>query len=147
MLQYKISRGRLTSLSYRVNDVSYDLGYLKNTPAWNMFESLLIGSDLAAAEQLYKLAYSMSRADWTRVESGLWYVRYAGHTIEVDSTGAVKVSPRRTNPTSRVPIDFALQGATIAYYLRRHKYYQRVAQAAKRDAQREYHARREYRTR
>ncbi len=136
MLQYKITRGRLTSLSYRVGDTLYDLKHLKQTPVWGMFEALLRAGDAATAERVYKLAYSMSRADWTRVESGLWYVRYGGHTIEVNSTDAVKVSPRRTNPTSRVPIDLALLAAEIAYYLRRHKYYQRAAQTAKRDARR-----------
>jgi hypothetical protein len=136
MLQFRIKRNKLTELGYCVGDVTYNLKHLKTTPAWDVFESLLITGDITTAEQLYKLAYSMSRADWTRVESGLWYVRYGGHTIEVVSTDAVKVSPRRTNQTSRVPIDHALLAAEIAYYLRRHKYYQRVAQTAKRDARR-----------
>jgi hypothetical protein len=123
MLQYKIQRGKLTSLSYRVGDVVYDLGYLKSTPAWDMLGSLILAGDVDAANELYKLGFSIAASkNWNRVKSGHWSVQYAGHIIYVRSTDTVET--------------FLPAAAEIAYYIRRRWYEQRVAQTAKRDTRR-----------
>ena len=138
MLQYQIRRGKLTSLSYRTGDVSYDLGYLKSTPAWNMIESLILAGDVDAANQLYKLAFSVAASkNWTRVMSGHWNVQYGGHILYVRSTDTVEVFLVHTNEASRVPKDLAVKAAEIAYYIRRRWYDQkRAAQTAQRDKRR-----------
>ena len=137
MLQYQVKRGKLTSLSYRVGDVVYDLGYLKSTPAWRMIESLILAGDVDAATELYKLAFSIAASkNWSRVKSGHWNVQYGGHILYVRSTGAVEVFLVHANDASRVPKDLAIKAAEIAYYIRRRWYDQRVTQVAKRDNRR-----------
>ena len=137
MLQYKISRGRLTSLSYRVNDVIYDLSYLKSTPAWDMLATLILAGDASGANELYKLGFSIAASkNWVRMKSGHWNVQYAGHVLYVRSTDTVEVYLMHANETSRVPKDLAVKAAEIAYYIRRRWYDQRVVQTAKRDARR-----------
>ena len=138
MLQYKVRSGKLVSLSYRVNDTIYDLGYLKSTPAWDMLASLILAGDVESANTLYKLAFSIAASkNWTRVASGEWYARYGGHIIRVCSAGPVEVTLVRTNEYSQVPKDLAIKAAEIAYYIRRRWHEQRVAaQTAKRDNRR-----------
>jgi len=137
MLQYQTKRGKLTSLSYRVGDVSYDLGYLRGTPAWNMISSLILAGDVDTANQLYKLAFSIAASkNWTRAKSGHWTVQYAGHILYVRSTDAVEVYLMHANENSRVPKDLAMKAAEIAYYIRRRWYDQKAAQIAKRDNRR-----------
>jgi len=137
MLQYQTKRGKLTSLSYRVNDVIYDLSYLKSTPAWDMIGSLILAGDVDAATELYKLAFSIAASkNWNRVMSGHWSVQYAGHILYVRSTDTVEVFLVHTNEASRVPKDLAVKAAEIAYHIRRRWYDQRVVQTAKRDARR-----------
>jgi hypothetical protein len=138
MLQYQIRRGKLTSLSYRVGDVSYDLNYLKNTSAWNMLSTLILAGDVSGATELYKLAFSIAACDnWNRVKSGHWSVQYGGHILYVRSTETVEVFLVHANEASRVPKDLAVKAAEIAYYIRRRWYEQRAAaQAARRDSRR-----------
>jgi len=137
MLQYKITRGKLTSLSYRIGDATYDLSYLAQTPVWKTFESLILAGDIAAAEQLYKTAFSIAACpNWVRFKSGHWGVQYAGHILHVCSTGAVEVYLMHANNDSRVPKDLVLKAAEIAYYIRRRWYDQRVVQTARRDSRR-----------
>jgi len=149
MLQYKISRGRLTSLSYRVNDVIYDLSYLKSTPAWRMIESLILAGDVDGANTLYRLAFSIAACDnWKRVKSGYWYTQYGGHVLRVCSAGSVKVTLEHANKHSQVPKDLAVKAAEIAYYIRRKWHKERVAKrTAERDTRREYRSHRSYRPR
>ena len=146
MLQYQIRRGRLTSLSYRTCDVSYDLGYLKSTPAWNMIESLILAGDVNAANTLYRLAFSIAACkNWFRVKSGHWSVQYGGHILHVRSTDAIEVYLIHASENSRVPKDLAAKAAEIAYYIRRKWHEDRVARrTAERDMRREYRTRREY---
>jgi len=138
MLQYQTKRGKLVSLSYRVGDVSYDLTYLKQTPAWNMLSSLILAGDASGANELYKLGFSIAASkNWVKMKSGHWSVQYAGHILYVRSTDTVDVYLMHANETSRVPKDLAVKAAEIAYYIRRRWYDQRVALAsAKRDARR-----------
>jgi len=137
MLQYQTKRGKLTSLSYRVNDVIYDLGYLKSTPAWDMLATLILAGDASGANELYKLGFSIAASkNWVRMKSGHWNVQYAGHVLYVRSTDTVEVYLMHANETSRVPKDLAVKAAEIAYYIRRRWYDQRVVQTAKRDARR-----------
>jgi len=138
MLQYQTKRGKLTSLSYRVNDVIYDLGYLKSTPAWDMLATLILAGDASGANELYKLGFSIAASkNWVRMKSGHWNVQYAGHVLYVRSTDTVEVYLMHANETSRVPKDLAVKAAEIAYYIRRRWYDQRAALAsAKRDARR-----------
>jgi len=138
MLQFQTKRGKLTALSYRVGDVSYDLGYLRGTPAWNMLSSLILAGDVDAANALYRLAFSIAACDnWTRAKSGHWNVQYAGHILYVRSTDAVEVFLLHANENSRVPKDLALKAAEIAYYIRRRWYDQkRATQTARRDTRR-----------
>jgi hypothetical protein len=137
MLQYQIKRGKLTSLSYRVGDVVYDLSYLKSTPAWRMIESLILAGDVDAADQLYKLAFSIAASkNWVRVKSGHWNVQYGGHILYVRSTDTVEVFLVHTIEASRVPKDLAVKAAEIAYYIRRRWYNQKAARVAKRDNRR-----------
>jgi hypothetical protein len=138
MLQYQTKRGKLVSLSYRVNDTIYDLSYLKSTPAWDTLASLILAGDVGAANQLYKLAFSIAASkNWSRVKSGHWSVQYGGHILYVRSTDAIEVFLMHTNETSRVPKDLAVKAAEIAYYIRRRWYDQkRIAQTARRDSRR-----------
>jgi hypothetical protein len=137
MLQYQTKRGKLVALSYRVGDVVYDLSYLKSTPAWNMLGTLILAGDVDAANELYKLGFSIAASkNWNRVKSGHWSVQYAGHIIYVRSTDTVETFLIHANENSRVPKDAALKAAEIAYYIRRRWYEQRVAQTAKRDTRR-----------
>jgi hypothetical protein len=138
MLQYQTKRGKLVALSYRVNDTIYDLSYLKSTPAWDMLGTLIIAGDLDAANQLYKLAFSIAASkNWERAKSGHWTVQYGGHVLYVRSTDCVEVFMLHANEDSRVPKDLALKAAEIAYYIRRRWYEQRRAtQTAKRNARR-----------
>ena len=137
MLQYQTKRGKLTSLSYRVNDVIYDLGYLKSTPAWDMLATLILAGDASGANELYKLGFSIAASkNWVRMKSGHWNVQYAGHVLYVRSTDTVEVYLMHANEASRVPKDLAVKAAEIAYYIRRRWYDQRVVQTAKRDARR-----------
>ena len=138
MLQYQTKRGKLVSLSYRVGDVSYDLTYLKQTPAWNMLSSLILAGDASGANELYKLGFSIAASkNWVKMKSGHWSVQYAGHILYVRSTDTVDVYLMHANETSRVPKDLAVKAAEIAYYIRRRWYDQRVTLAsAKRDARR-----------
>jgi len=138
MLQYQTKRGKLVSLSYRVGDVSYDLTYLKQTPAWNMLSSLILAGDASGANELYKLGFSIAASkNWVKMKSGHWSVQYAGHILYVRSTDTVNVYLMHANETSRVPKDLAVKAAEIAYYIRRRWYDQRGALAsAKRDARR-----------
>ena len=138
MLQFQTKRGKLTSLSYRVGDATYDLSYLAQTPVWKAFESLILAGDIAAAEQLYKTAFSVAACDnWTRIESGHWSVQYGGHIIYVRSTGTAEVFLLHANKDSRVPKDLVMKAAEIAYHIRRRWYDQKLAaQTAKRDARR-----------
>jgi len=139
MLQYQIKRGKLATLSYRVNDTIYDLSYLEATPAWDMLASLLLAGDTDAANELYKLAFSIAACkNWTRIMSGHWNVQYGGHILYVRSTDTVEVFLTHTNEASNVPKDLAVKAAEIAYYIRRRWYEQRVAQTAKRDTHRTY---------
>jgi len=148
MLQYKVRSGKLVSLSYRVNDTIYDLGYLKSTPAWDMLASLILAGDVESANTLYKLAFSIAASkNWTRVKSGHWSVQYGGHILYVRSTDTVEVFLVHTNEASRVPKDLAVKAAEIAYYIRRRWYEQRAAQTAERNTRRTYRAYRAYRTR
>jgi hypothetical protein len=145
MLQYRIKRGKLVSLSYRVQDTIYDLDHLKSTPAWDMIGSLILAGNVNAANQLYKLAFSIAASkNWIRMKSGHWNVQYGGHILYVRSTDTVEVFLTHTNEASRVPKDLAVKAAEIAYYIRRRWYEQRVAQTAKRDTRRAY---RSYRAR
>jgi hypothetical protein len=137
MLQYQLKRGKLTSLSYRAGDVSYDLGYLKSTPAWDMLASLILAGDVSGATELYKLAFSIAACDnWNRVKSGHWSVQYAGHVLYVRSDGATEVFLLHANDNSRVPKDLAMKAAEIAYYIRRRWYDQKASRVAKRDTRR-----------
>jgi len=138
MLQYQVRRGKLVSLSYRTGDISYDLGYLRGTPAWDMIGSLILAGDVRAASELYKLAFSIAACkNWVRLKSGHWNVQYAGHVLYVRSDGATEVFLLHANDNSRVPKDLALKAAEIAYYIRRRWYEQRnAAQVARRDARR-----------
>jgi len=149
MLRYQIKQGQLVSLSYRVEDVEYNLNYLKESETvWNMFASLILAGDVDAATELYKLAFSIAACDnWTRIMSGHWNVQYAGHILYVRSDGEVQVFLVHANETSRVPKDLALKAAEIAYYIRRHRYERRVAETAKRNTRREYRANQSYRSR
>jgi len=138
MLQYQIKRGKLTSLSYRVQDTIYDLSYLKSTPAWDMLSSLILAGDVDAADTLYKLAFSIAASkNWIRMKSGHWSVQYGGHILYVRSTDTVEVYLMHANDESRVPKDLAVKAAEIAYYIRRRWYDQkRAAQTAQRDNRR-----------
>ena len=137
MLQFQTKRGKLVSLSYRAGDVSYDLGYLRGTPAWDMLSSLILAGDVDAANQLYKIAFSIAACkNWVRVKSGHWNVQYAGHILYVRSTDIVEVFLMHANEASRVPKDLAVKAAEIAYYIRRRWHDQRVTQVAKRDKRR-----------
>ena len=138
MLEYKITRGKLTALSYRTGDVSYNLEYLKSTHAWNMIESLIIAGDVNNATKLYKLAFSIAACgNWKRVKSGYWYTQYGGHVLRVCSVGPIEVTLEHANEHSQVPKDLAVKAAEIAYYIRRRWYDQkRTTQTAKRDARR-----------
>jgi hypothetical protein len=138
MLQYQLKRGKLVSLSYRVNDTIYDLNYLKSTPAWRMIESLILAGDVSGATELYKLAFSIAACDnWVRMSSGHWTVQYAGHVLYVRSVGDVEVYLLHANENSRVSKDLAVKAAQIAYHIRRRWYEQRAAaQAARRDSRR-----------
>jgi len=137
MLQYQTKRGKLTSLSYRVNDTIYDLNYLKPTPAWGMLAPLILAGDVNAATELYKLAFSIAASkNWIRLKSGHWNVQYAGHVLYVRSDGEVQVFLLHANPTSQVPKDAALKAAEIAYYIRRRWHDQKAARVAKRDNRR-----------
>ena len=137
MLQYKISRGKLVSLSYRVGDVTYDLNYLAQTPVWNMLSDLILAGDVNAATDLYKLGFSMAASqNWVRMRSGHWNLQYGGHVLYVRSVGNVEVYLLHTNEASRVPKDLVLKAAEVAYYIRRRWYDQRATQTAKRDARR-----------
>jgi hypothetical protein len=148
MLLYQIKRGKLAALSYRVNDTIYDLSYLEATPAWDMLASLLLAGDENAANELYKLAFSIAACkNWTRIMSGHWNVQYGGHILYVRSTDTVEVFLTHTNEASNVPKDLAVKAAEIAYYIRRRWYEQRAAQTAKRDTHRTDRSYRSYRTR
>ena len=137
MLQYQIRRGKLTSLSYRVGDATYDLSYLAQTPVWKAFESLILAGDVDGANTLYRLAFSIAASkNWNRVKSGHWNVQYAGHVLYVRSTDRVEVFLLHANEDSRVSKDLAVKAAEVAYYIRRRWYDQRVVQTAKRDARR-----------
>jgi len=137
MLQFQTKRGKLTSLSYRIGDATYDLSYLAQTPIWKAFESLILAGDVDAANQLYKLAFSIAASkNWNRVRSGHWNVQYAGHVLYVRSTDRVEVFLLHANEDSRVPKDLAVKAAEIAYHIRRRWYDQRATQTAKRDARR-----------
>ena len=148
MLQYQIKRGKLVSLSYQVDDRTYNLNYLKGSKSvWNMFASLILAGDEDAANELYKLAFSIAACkNWTRIMSGHWNVQYGGHILYVRSTDTVEVFLTHTNETSNVPKDLAVKAAEIAYYIRRRWYEQRAAQTAKRNTRRAHRAYR-YRTR
>ena len=147
MLEYKITRGKLTALSYRTGDVSYNLKYLKSTHAWNMIESLILAGDVNNATKLYKLAFSIAACgNWKRVKSGYWYTQYGGHVLRVCSVGPVEVTLEHANEHSQVPKDLVIKATEIAYYIRRRWYEERVARrTAERNTRREYHTRREYR--
>ena len=138
MLQYQTKRGKLTSLSYRVNDVIYDLSYLKSTPAWDMLATLILAGDIDAATELYKLGFSIAASkNWVRIKSGHWNVQYAGHVLYVRSTDTVEVYLMHANDDSRVPKDLAVKAAGLAYYIRRRWYDQKLAaQTARRDSRR-----------
>jgi len=138
MLQFQTKRGKLVSLSYRVNDVIYDLGYLKSTPAWDMLGSLILAGDVDAATELYKLGFSIAASkNWVKMKSGHWSVQYAGHVLYVRSTGTVEVFLVHANNTSRVPKDLAIKAAEVAYYIRRRWYEQKLAaQTARRESRR-----------
>ncbi len=138
MLQYQVRRGKLVSLSYRVGDMIYDLGYLKSTPAWDILASLILAGDVDAANELYKLAFSMAASqNWVRFKSGHWSLQYGGHVLYVRSTGTPEVYLLHANPNSQVPKDLAVKAAEVAYYIRRRWYEQkRAAQAARRDTRR-----------
>jgi hypothetical protein len=138
MLQYQLKRGKLVSLSYRVQDTIYDLDYLKSTPAWDMIGSLILAGDVNAANQLYKLAFSIAASkNWVRMKSGHWHVQYAGHVLYVRSTDSVEVFLLHANKDSLVPKDLTLKAAEIAYYIRRRWYEQkRASQTARRDTRR-----------
>ena len=147
MLEYKITRGKLTALIYRTGDVSYNLGYLKSTPAWNMLGSLILAGDVDGANTLYRLAFSIAACDnWKRVKSGYWYTQYGGHVLRVCSVGSVEVTLEHTNEHSQVPKDLVMKAAEIAYYIRRKWHENRVARrTAERNTRREYRTRRENR--
>jgi hypothetical protein len=149
MLQYQIRRGKLASLKYDTGDVTYNLEYLKSTPAWNIIESLILAGDADNANKLYKLALSMAMCDnWARMKSGLWYLQYAGHVFCVCSAGTVEVFLEHENKNSRVPTDLAILAAEIACYIRRYWHENRVAKrTAERDTRREYRSHRSYRPR
>jgi len=137
MLQYQLKRGKLVSLSYRINDTIYDLNYLKSTPAWRMIESLILAGDVSGATELYKLAFSIAACNnWNRVKSGHWSVQYGGHILYVRSTDEVQVFLLHANEDSRIPKDLVIKAAEIAYYIRRRWYDQRAAQIARRDSRR-----------
>jgi len=138
MLQFQTKRGKLISLSYRVNDVIYDLSYLKSTPAWRMIESLILAGDVDGANTLYRLAFSIAACDnWVRMGSGHWSVRYAGHVLYVRSTDRVEVFLLHANEDSRVSKDLAVKAAEVSYYIRRRWYDQKLAtQTARRDSRR-----------
>ena len=138
MLQFQTKRGKLTSLSYRIGDATYDLSYLAQTPVWKAFESLILAGDIAAAEQLYKTAFSVAASqNWTRMKSGHWHVQYGGHILYVRSTGTAEVFLLHANNDSRVPKDLVMKAAEIAYYIRRRWYDQKLAtQTARRDSRR-----------
>ena len=137
MLQYQVRRGKLVSLSYRVNDVVHDLNYLKPTPAWDMIGSLILAGDEDGANTLYRLAFSIAACDnWVRMGSGHWHVQYGGHILYVRSIGTAEVFLLHANNDSRVPKDLVMKAAEIAYYIRRRWYDQRAVQTAKRDARR-----------
>jgi hypothetical protein len=138
MLQFQTKRGKLVSLSYRVQDTIYDLDYLKSTPAWDMIGSLILAGDVNAANQLYKLAFSIAASkNWVRMKSGHWHVQYAGHVLYVRSTDSVEVFLLHANKDSLVPKDLTLKAAEIAYYIRRRWYEQkRASQTARRDTRR-----------
>jgi len=137
MLQFQTKRGKLTSLSYRVQDTIYDLSYLKSTPAWDMLSSLILAGDAGGANELYRLAFSIAASkNWNRVKSGHWTVQYAGHVLYVRSTDSVEVYLVHTNDASRVPKDLAVKAAEIAYYIRRRWHDQKAVRTAKRDSRR-----------
>ena len=137
MLQFQTKRGKLVSLSYRVNDVVYDLNYLKSTPAWNMLGSLILAGDVDGANTLYRLAFSIAACDnWVRMGSGHWHVQYGGHILYVRSTGTAEVFLLHANANSRVSKDLAVKAAEVAYYIRRRWHDQRVVQTARRDSRR-----------
>jgi len=138
MLQFQTKRGKLISLSYRVNDVVYDLNHLKSTPAWNMLSSLILAGDVDGANTLYRLAFSIAACDnWVRMGSGHWHVQYGGHILYVRSTGTAEVFLLHANNDSRVPKDLVMKAAEIAYYIRRRWYDQKLAtQTARRDSRR-----------
>jgi hypothetical protein len=137
MLQYQLKRRKLTALSYRVGDTIHDLTYLKQTPVWKAFESLILAGDASGANELYKLGFSIAASkNWVKMKSGHWSVQYAGHILYVRSTDTVDVYLMHANETSRVPKDLAVKAAEIAYYIRRRWYDQRATQTAKRDARR-----------
>jgi len=138
MLQYQLKRRKLTALSYRVGDTIHDLTYLKQTPVWKAFESLILAGDVDAANQLYKLAFSIAASkNWNRVKSGHWNVQYAGHVLYVRSIDRVEVFLLHANEDSRVSKDLAVKAAEIAYHIRRRWYDQKLAaQTARRDSRR-----------
>jgi len=138
MLQYQTKRGKLVSLSYRVQDTIHDLSYLKSTPAWDMLATLILAGDASGANELYKLGFSIAASkNWVKMKSGHWSVQYAGHILYVRSTDTVEVYLMHANETSRVPKDLAVKAAEIAYYIRRRWYDQkRAAQTAQRDKRR-----------
>ena len=146
MLQYQVRRGKLVSLSYRVNDVVHDLNYLKSTPAWDMIGSLILAGDVDGANTLYRLAFSIAACDnWVRFKSGHWGVQYAGHILHVCSTGAVDVYLLHANENSQIPKDAALKATEVAYYIRRKWHEDRVARrTAERNTRREYRTYRSY---
>jgi hypothetical protein len=137
MLQFQTKRGKLVSLSYRVNDTIYNLNYLKPTPAWDMLSSLILAGDVDAANALYRLAFSIAASkNWTRAKSGHWTVQYAGHVLYVRSTDIVEVYLMHANENSRVPKDLAIKAAEIAYYIRRRWHQKRAEQRAEQTARR-----------
>ena len=147
MLQYQIRRGKLTSLSYRTGDATYDLNHLKSTPAWNMLGSLILAGDVNNATKLYKLAFSIAACgNWKRVKSGYWYTQYGGHVLRVCSVGPIEVTLEHANEHSQVPKDLVMKAAEVAYYIRRRWYEERVARrTAERNTRRKYRTHRKYR--
>jgi hypothetical protein len=144
MLQYQLRRGKLVSLSYRVEDTEYNLNYLKESKrVWDMFESLILANDTNAANALYRLAFSIAACDnWKRVKSGHWYTQYGGHVLRVCSAGSVEVTLEHANEYSQVPKDLAVKAAEIAYYIRRRWHKRRAGETAQRNTRRTYRTRR-----
>jgi len=148
MLQYQIRRGKLTALSYRVGDATYDLSYLAQTPVWKAFESLILAGDVNNATKLYKLAFSIAACgNWKRVKSGYWYTQYGGHVLRVCSVGPIEVTLEHANEHSQVPKDLVMKAAEVAYYIRRRWYEERVARrTVERDMRRDYRSYQAHRT-